>query len=48
VRELGCDIAQGYYISRPVPAHEIHLWLARRTAVPTPPLLRLLSQGTGM
>ncbi|MGI8591737.1 MAG: EAL domain-containing protein [Nakamurella sp.] len=48
VRELGCDIAQGYYISRPVPAHEIHLWLARRTAVPTPPLLRLLSQGAGL
>jgi len=48
VRELGCDIAQGYYISRPVPAHEIHLWLARRTAVPTPPLLRLLTQGAGL
>jgi EAL domain-containing protein (putative c-di-GMP-specific phosphodiesterase class I) len=28
LRELGCDIAQGYYIARPMPASELHAWLA--------------------
>lgn len=27
--ELGCDIAQGYYISRPVPAPDFTQWLAK-------------------
>jgi EAL domain-containing protein (putative c-di-GMP-specific phosphodiesterase class I) len=27
---LGCDVAQGYYLSRPVPAAELAEWLARR------------------
>jgi diguanylate cyclase (GGDEF)-like protein/PAS domain S-box-containing protein len=28
LRELGCDIAQGYYISRPLPAQQMIAWLA--------------------
>jgi EAL domain-containing protein (putative c-di-GMP-specific phosphodiesterase class I) len=27
---LVCDIAQGYYLSRPVPAQELERWLAER------------------
>ena len=27
----GCDEAQGYYLSRPVPAVELELWLERQT-----------------
>jgi diguanylate cyclase len=27
---LGCDVAQGYYLSRPVPADELGKWLAGR------------------
>jgi len=29
VKSLGCDIAQGYYVSRPVPATEIAHWLTK-------------------
>ena len=33
--ELGCDIGQGYYLSRPVPATELTRWLvAARSATP--------------
>jgi diguanylate cyclase (GGDEF)-like protein/PAS domain S-box-containing protein len=28
LRELGCDIAQGYYISRPIPYAQMTAWLA--------------------
>ncbi len=28
LRDLGCDFAQGYYISRPVPAEELARWLS--------------------
>jgi diguanylate cyclase (GGDEF)-like protein len=31
--ELGCTIAQGYYLLRPVPADELTRWLALRSAV---------------
>ena len=27
---LGCDIVQGYYLSRPVPAQALEQWLAER------------------
>jgi diguanylate cyclase len=30
LRELGCTIAQGYYLSRPVPPDELGSWLLRR------------------
>jgi EAL domain-containing protein (putative c-di-GMP-specific phosphodiesterase class I) len=29
LKELGCDLAQGYWISRPVPAAELMKWLVR-------------------
>jgi diguanylate cyclase (GGDEF)-like protein/PAS domain S-box-containing protein len=35
---LGCDVAQGYHICRPIPAAAFDLWCAGRTlAVPDPP-----------
>jgi diguanylate cyclase (GGDEF)-like protein len=30
LRRLGCDVAQGYYVSRPVPAAEFEQWLRDR------------------
>ena len=32
LRELGCTIAQGYFLSRPVPADELSDWLRTRTS----------------
>ena len=32
---LGCDIAQGYYLSRPVPAQELECWLDERKEAAT-------------
>ena len=46
LHELGCDIAQGYHISRPIPARDLHTWLARRTAVSHPQRLRLVETTT--
>jgi diguanylate cyclase len=30
LRQLGCDLVQGYYVSRPVPAAELEQWLRER------------------
>ena len=30
LRRLGCDVAQGYYLTRPVPAAELERWLQSR------------------
>jgi EAL domain-containing protein (putative c-di-GMP-specific phosphodiesterase class I) len=27
---MGCDAAQGYYLSRPVPADEVQAWVTGR------------------
>jgi EAL domain-containing protein (putative c-di-GMP-specific phosphodiesterase class I) len=35
LRELGCDLVQGYEIARPLPAGEVHDWLTRNTPRPT-------------
>ncbi len=34
LRDMGCDIAQGYVISRPLPADQLGAWL--ETVKPTP------------
>jgi diguanylate cyclase (GGDEF)-like protein len=36
LRRLGCDQAQGYFMSRPVPAAELDHWLLNRRPVPQP------------
>jgi diguanylate cyclase (GGDEF)-like protein/PAS domain S-box-containing protein len=36
LRELGCNTAQGYFLSRPVPAQELGQWLRDRAAAPQP------------
>ena len=28
LKELGCDVGQGYYFSRPVPPAELNEWIA--------------------
>jgi diguanylate cyclase (GGDEF)-like protein len=30
LNKLGCDLAQGYFISKPIPAEEFNVWLQRR------------------
>jgi len=31
---FGCDVAQGFYMSRPIPAAELDEWLASRELAP--------------
>jgi len=33
LKTFGCDIAQGYYLSRPVPAQDLERWLSERKEV---------------
>jgi diguanylate cyclase len=33
LRQLGCDVVQGYYVSRPVPAAELEQWLRDRRVI---------------
>ena len=47
LRELGCDLAQGYLISRPLAAPDLHRWLARHAAH-TPPRLTLLTHTSAL
>jgi EAL domain-containing protein (putative c-di-GMP-specific phosphodiesterase class I) len=42
LRDLGCHVAQGYFISRPLAAADLRRWLAREAA-DNLPRLRLLS-----
>jgi diguanylate cyclase (GGDEF)-like protein len=44
LRELGCHVAQGYCISRPLALKDLHAWLIRNEQS-LPPRLRLLSPG---
>ena len=44
LKEYGCDEAQGYYFSRPIPAAEIPAWLAKGSAIDKLP--GLLRHGT--
>ncbi len=41
LRRLGCDEAQGYHLSRPVPAAEVERWIEQRRPAP---VLRLLER----
>lgn len=42
---LGCDLAQGYHISRPLAPAALRLWLAEHEPQAAPLTLRLLTNG---
>ena len=42
LREQGCDIVQGYYLARPLPAAGVGELLAGRVATAAPPEKRLV------
>ena len=33
LRHAGCDLVQGYFLSRPLPAEQLDAWLAARDTV---------------
>jgi hypothetical protein len=33
LRALGCDEAQGFYVSRPQPAEDLTVWLTERASI---------------
>ena len=35
--ELGCDLVQGYHVSRPLPGSALEAWLRQRTSGPAVP-----------
>jgi diguanylate cyclase (GGDEF)-like protein len=37
LKDFGCDVAQGYYMSRPVPAEALDIWLSGRSVCPPQP-----------
>ncbi|MGZ6975874.1 MAG: EAL domain-containing protein, partial [Acidimicrobiia bacterium] len=39
LRSMGCDVAQGYYLSRPIPAPKLDRWLGERQPVSPRPAL---------
>jgi diguanylate cyclase (GGDEF)-like protein len=45
--DYGCDLAQGYFMSRPVSAEELDSWLQSRDTEPTPGVDALLAGETG-
>ena len=36
LRRLGCDLAQGYWFAKPMPADELIAWLDARDRLPSP------------
>jgi EAL domain-containing protein (putative c-di-GMP-specific phosphodiesterase class I) len=36
VRTLGCSVVQGYYLARPMPAHEFAAFVGRSRAAASP------------
>jgi EAL domain-containing protein (putative c-di-GMP-specific phosphodiesterase class I) len=36
LKKLGCDVVQGYHVSRPLTAASLHAWLAHRDPPPGP------------
>ena len=41
LREFGCDVAQGYHLSRPIPTAALDTWLLGRTITPAHPVAPL-------
>ncbi len=48
LRDLGCDLAQGFFLSRPVPAAELVDWLARHRGESANPVQAGTGAGRGL